>query len=169
MLVIFSKDLSQFGFDCQWKSGFNLWRDFFAPLTMTVCNWEEMTVFQTAKVRNRDPCILVLFMRIARRLTSFCCESKFCDAVGVHLLWIACVVWVLHICQLTLRQRMHDFLNHIGAWWYFLWLSCSIRRQNERPLRIVSRGVTLSLFKFCVSLRWVNLFDIWKLTYSSFT
>ena len=92
MLVIFGEDLSQFGFDRKRKPSFNLGRDFFAPLAMTVGNREEMTVFQTTKVRHCDPCILVLLVRIAWGLASFRCESKLCDAISVHLLWIACVV-----------------------------------------------------------------------------
>ena len=87
-----------------------------------------MAVFETAKMWDSYPGILVLLVWVAWGLTSFGCESEFRYAVRVHLFGIACVVRVLKICQLALRQGMHDFLDSKNVCWYLLRLRCSIWR-----------------------------------------
>jgi hypothetical protein len=65
---------------------------------MSIGNREKMAILKTAKMGNSNPCILVLLVWIAWGLASFGSKSKFCNAVGIHLFGIACVVGVLKIC-----------------------------------------------------------------------
>ena len=61
---------------------------FSSPLAMTIANWEKVTVLNPAKVRNRDPIVLILFVRIWRCEASLGGKGELCHTVSWHLFGI---------------------------------------------------------------------------------
>lgn len=62
-------------------------------------------------MRNCNPSILICFVGIAWRLSSLCCKCKFRNAISVHLLRISCIVIVLKLSDLSLRERVLQWLR----------------------------------------------------------
>jgi len=136
---------------------------------MSIGDREKVTVFESAKMWNCNPSVLILFVRIAWRLTCLCGKSKLGDAVSVHLFWITGVISILNVYKLALRQRMLNLLTVQNTWWNFLRLRSCIWRQYQRSLWIVCVWVALSLFEFVVPQGRICLVhNIRKFSYSSF-
>ena len=73
---------------------------------MTIGHSEEVTVFETAKMRHSNPGILVCLVRVARRLACLGGECKLGDTVGEHLFGVRRVIVVLEVGHLRLRSRV---------------------------------------------------------------
>jgi hypothetical protein len=99
LVVVLCKYKSQVGFDVLGQPHFHLRRYLAAPLAMAISDREEMTVLQTAKMGDCYPGILVSFVRVAGRLSCFCCECELGYAVCVHLLGVSGIETMLHVLK----------------------------------------------------------------------
>ena len=100
-MIVF-EDFPNISLNKQGQPRLKLAGDLTAILSMAIGHREKVAILKTKEVRHCDPGILVCLVRIRGRLACLRCESEFCNAIGIHLLWISSVKAVRKIDHRTL-------------------------------------------------------------------
>lgn len=101
-------------FEVLGESVFEEGGDFSSILTMTIANWEKVTVLETTKVRYRNPVILIYFIWVRRSQSCFSSKSELSYAISVHLSWIS---W---------KESKCSFFWFYSVWYFLIFLDSAI-------------------------------------------
>ena len=136
LLLILLQDKPEFSLEKHRQLILQIGWHFSTPLAMAIANWEEVTVLDAAKVRNRDPIVLILFVRIWWSEASLGGKGELCHTVSWHLFGICIGKRVLaarrsNFC-LQCICRMDALVLASNSIWRRLCLKCLCQTYDGR-------------------------------------
>lgn len=118
-------------------------------VTVSITDTEEVTMAKLEDMRVRNIRILVLFVWVVHRYTSFCCKWKLSYDV-LNLLWLQCVSLWIRSWSICLSEW--GTLNSLYGW-VSLRLVILCRWQTPQLLLFVPIQHSLIIFLFCSLVR----------------
>lgn len=112
---------------------------------MTIAHREKVAVFETTKMRDCDPIVLVLLVGIWRGHSSLGSKCKFCNSICRHLLWIS--IW----------KSVFFVFNRFLYWGN--WVCLGLALMNTIVLTLSSVAINF-LYRFGCNICWLRGFHL---------